>query len=107
MLKAEITEPTATTRTGNSNGRDWKIRSQNILIELNGEKRRIAMNLEDDQAPFPIGHYMIDPEKNLYFDRMGNLAVSRRFDLIPYSNAESSTATVEPKEPKPLFGKTS
>lgn len=82
MIKVKIHDGNAVTRTGNTNGRDWKMRTQDAYLELNGEIRRVSISLSDDQAPFPIGNYYWDPEKSLYFDNRGNLAVSRRFDLV-------------------------
>lgn len=89
MIKIVIESNDVRTRSGNKNGRDWTIKSQNCLMQLNGETRRVDIMLEPDQAPFPSGQYLWDPERSLYFDRQGNLAVSRRFDLIPVSKPQA------------------
>lgn len=83
MIKIEIKDQAVETRSGNRNGRDWTMRTQTAWAHthsrngnLNAYPERITINLEDGQAPYPIGNYQIAPS-SLYVGDFGRLSLGR------------------------------
>jgi hypothetical protein len=83
MIKIEIKSSEVSSRSGNSKGRDWHIRSQEAwahLLERNGSPspypQKIQLNLEDDQAPYPVGQYALS-DSSLYVGDFGRLQLGR------------------------------
>lgn len=83
MIKIEIKDATVSTRSGNKNGRDWSMRSQeawahtvNRAGNLNPYPEKLSITLEDDQAPYAPGIYQLMPA-SLYVGDFGSLRLGR------------------------------
>jgi hypothetical protein len=61
-LKVEVIEATKKRREGVNEitGKPWVIYKQDILVELRYERKRIPIMLEENQQPYPVGHYTLD-----------------------------------------------
>jgi len=70
-------------------GRDYVFREQEAVVELGEERRLIALSLEDDQAPYPVGQYEV-LDGSFEVDRNRNLALKRRLALKPLTVAAAS-----------------
>lgn len=97
MLKIEVKDTTVKTRTGNKNGRDWKIRTQDAYVYtyletgvLSHYPDKITIDLASgnantpDQPPFAVGVYAVHPQ-SFYVGDYGSLRVGR---LVLISEAE-------------------
>jgi hypothetical protein len=57
--------------------RAFKFREQSALMDLpNGERRVIAVSLEEGQSPYPPGEYQL-MDSSFTVDRNGRLAIGR------------------------------
>lgn len=85
MIKIEIESPDVSTKSGTSakSGKPYMIREQEAWAYLATEegkpqKHPVAMKLtlEDDQAPYPAGAYVLHPS-SVYVAQFGRLSVGR------------------------------
>lgn len=73
IKSAAINERRGTTK----GGRAFTIREQHGWVHIGKDyPQEISMQLDNDQAPFPPGDYVID-QRSLYVDRFGQLAIGR------------------------------
>ncbi len=85
MLKIEVKNSEVETRTGNKNGRDWKIRTQEAyahIVNRNGTPspypEKISLQLDNgnsnhaEQAPYSIGNYYLS-DNSIYVGDFGTL----------------------------------
>lgn len=98
MLKVEIATELVDTKSGNSQktGKPYCIREQEAWCFFFGRDgkplphpQRIRLTLDDDQAPYPIGTYQLDPS-SLYAGKFGQVMVSAR--LRPMASAIQKAA---------------
>lgn len=77
-LQIEITAPTATTKSGIKNGKPWQIIEQGGMVTFpNGERRRSALQLEQDAPDLLPGIY--EPKDDaLYPGDFGSVQISMR-----------------------------
>ena len=90
ILKAKVIDSNVTTREGLSakTGKPYKMRSQEIVVELNGEVRRVRINLQDNASAYSPGNYTIDILKLITVGQYG--FEFQRFadiELVPVSSA--------------------
>lgn len=72
MFKVEIKSLQVETRSGEKNGKPWKMRMQpDCFIQINGEIRRLPITLQDDEPAFQVGVYQFDVEKLVEVGRYG------------------------------------
>jgi hypothetical protein len=95
ILKAKVIDSTVTTREGVSakTGKPYKMRSQEIIVELNGEVRRLPITLQDNASPYSAGNYTIDILKHITVGAYG-------FEFQRFANIELvavSSANFPPK----------
>jgi hypothetical protein len=84
MIKVEITSTEVMTKNGISKvGKPYTIREQSGFAHLVGKDGQaqkypqgIRVNLEDDQAAFPVGMYEL-AASSLYVGKFGQLAIGR------------------------------
>ena len=57
--------------------RKFAFREQAGFVKLNDEVRKITVSLAEDQAPYPVGKYLVLLEGSAYVDRNGRLALGR------------------------------
>lgn len=81
LLEIKSTEVTEKSGTSAKTGKAYSIRSQDAFADVNGEYRRITLNLENNAPAFPVGNYeFICP---CYVASFGQLAISRDYKLTP------------------------
>lgn len=97
MIKIDVSDTAVQTRTGTSarTGKPYAIRSQTAwahLFDRNGKPHphptRIEINLEDQQQPYAIGQYQLNPA-SLFADRFSSLAMGRTL-LMPVAVSQST-----------------
>lgn len=73
LIKVKVTDTHVSNRSGVSQkGKPYSINSQeNVYFELNGEIRKIPLNLPDGVGPYSPGMYTYDPVSNLRVGRYG------------------------------------
>jgi Helix-destabilising protein len=78
-MKIRVTEAKSTERTvvRRRDGKLFTFREQSGLVELpNGERRVIALGLEEGQGPYPVGEYTV-LDSSMFVDRNNKLALGR------------------------------
>lgn len=68
MIKIEIKDSKVTSRSGNKNGRDWSMRTQEAwahTVSRNGQPNaypeKISITLEENQNAYEVGNYQLMP----------------------------------------------
>ncbi|MBI2779418.1 MAG: helix-destabilizing protein [Gammaproteobacteria bacterium] len=96
MINIEIKTDQSLTRSGVSkkSGQQYSLREQEgwvFLLAHDGRPHpyptRILLQLEDNQAPFPVGSYVLDPA-SFFVGSFGKLTIGR----IKLSPAQKNTA---------------
>lgn len=65
-------------------GSDLHFNEQTCAIETGDEfPRPFKLTLDDDQKPYPPGHYMVDPS-SFVVNKYDSLELGRRVKLIPF-----------------------
>lgn len=83
VVKAELSERTVTRRR---DSKQFTFREQSAQVDLpNGERRVIALSLDEGQAPYAAGEYNI-LDASFYVDRNARLALGR-LHLAPVSES--------------------
>lgn len=86
VVEAKVSERSVTRAR---DGKTFKFREQSALMDLpNGERRVIAVSLEEGQAPYPPGDYDL-MDSSFTVDRNGRLAIGR-VHLAPSRPAASA-----------------
>lgn len=83
QLNLEIKDPTVSTKSGNKNGKDWKIEEQFAFVELNGERRKIVVPVNRNEPPKAAGKYQVNLLDHLRVGRFGGLELDDRLQLVP------------------------
>lgn len=74
VVEAKVSERTVVRAR---DGKAFRFREQSALMDLpNGERRVIAVSLEEGQAPYPVGEYQL-MDSSFTVDRNGRLAIGR------------------------------
>lgn len=90
MLKIQIETTVVDTKSGTSakTGKPYSIREQEAWMFGYGRDgkpqphpQKIKLTLDDDQNPYEVGTYQIDPA-SLYVDRFGQVAIRVRLRAI-------------------------
>lgn len=98
MIKIEINDLAVETKNGISSktGKPFSIREQTgwgFFYDQQGKPHphpmRVRLTLDDQQAPYPVGIYMLAPE-SLYPDRFGQITI--RAKLKPAVAAAAKAA---------------
>lgn len=72
ILNVRVRSLEVSVREGEKNGRKWRMRTQNeCFVQLNGEVRRLPMNLQDEQHAYEIGEYTLDVTPMIEIGRYG------------------------------------
>lgn len=79
MIRIEVKSAEFTKRSGNKNGRDWSMRTQEAwahTVERNGTPaaypEKISITLNDGQEPYQVGNYQLEAQ-SLYVGDYGSL----------------------------------
>lgn len=93
LIKVKVIDTTITTAEGvSSKGKSYKINSQQILAELNGEVRRVEINLADNASAYAPGNYTIDPVTMIQVGRYGfEFKRYSEINLVPVQSSTIST----------------
>lgn len=83
LLNLEIKDPTVATKSGEKNGKPWKIEEQFGFLEINGERRRIVVPVGRNEAPKPAGKYTVNLLDHLRVGKYGRLEMDDRLQLSP------------------------
>lgn len=88
MIRIEIVSSHVEEKSGNKNGKDWKIREQGAWAHLLGEDGNpqkypvsCSIQLERDALPYQPGFYTLDP-RSLYVGDFRRIEVGR-VRLVP------------------------
>ena len=96
-IKVKITSTELSTREGVSQrtGNPWKMTTQEMIVELNDEVRKVPLTIPENHSAYAIGNYEIDPLTLISVGRYGfEISQFGEIKLIPVN------------EQKPLnFGK--
>jgi hypothetical protein len=72
LIKVKVIDTTISVREGiSSKNKPYRINSQEILVELAGEVRRVPLNLPDNVGAYAPGNYTIDPINLITIGRYG------------------------------------
>ena len=72
LIKVKVLDPTVSVREGLSKAnKPYKINSQCIVAELNGEVRKVDINLPENTSGYLPGDYTIDPLTMITVGRYG------------------------------------
>lgn len=96
-MKIEIksTEVTVFSGTTRKDGRPFSIRRQEGWCDTGkAYPERVELVLKDDQAPYPVGNYVLAKD-SIYVDRNARLAISPR--LVPATPATAAVVNSEKK----------
>ena len=108
LIKVKVIDTEVRKREGvSTKGKPYSIRSQeNIFVELNGEVRKVPINLADDASAFAPGQYTIDPSKLLMVGRFGfEFDRFRTIELVPVPSSQLTGVVEIPRDDKkPVFG---
>lgn len=86
MLKFQVETTVVDEKRGTSakTGKPYSIREQEAwcyFYDKDGKPypypQKIKLTLDDDQQPYPLGNYILDPN-SLYADRFGQVAIRAR-----------------------------
>ena len=95
LIKVIVKDSYTTTREGISKktGQPYKmIQQENILFEIDDERRKVAVTLPDNVKPFQAGTYTLDPLSLLRFGQYG-LEVDgfKPLQLVPVATSGMSS----------------
>lgn len=99
MLKIQVETMIVDAKNGTSakTGKPYSIREQEAWMfgfdregKPHPHPQRIRLTLDDDQQPYPVGTYQLDPA-SIYVDRFNQIAIRARL---------RSVAQVAPAQPK-------
>lgn len=99
MIKVEVATTMVDSKNGTSakTGKSYSIREQEAWAYFhardgkpNPHPTKIKLTLDDDQQPYALGNYVLDPA-SLYADRFGQVAIRARL---------RSVAAAAPAQPK-------
>lgn len=99
MLKIQVETTVVDTKNGNSakTGKPYSIREQEAWMfgydregKPHPHPQRIRLTLDDDQKPYEVGTYQLDPS-SIYVDRFNQIAIRARLRAV---------AQVAPAQPK-------
>lgn len=99
MLKIQVETMVVDAKNGTSakTGKPYSIREQEAWMygfdregKPHPHPQRIRLTLDDDQQPYPVGTYQLDPS-SIYVDRFNQIAIRARL---------RSVAQVAPAQPK-------
>lgn len=83
MIVFEVENTNVNEKSGNKNGKDWKMRFQQVTISghfvdgfSSNHPRETSIQLEDQAAPYAIGKYVISAEA-FYFGDFGRFTMGR------------------------------
>ena len=103
LLNITVNNETITKREGISakTNKPYSLYSQEVVIELNGEIRKVPINRPDEKKYYPAGNYTLDPVSLLRVGRFGlELDNYKEIELVSVPLKLVNTQT------KPLFDKT-
>jgi hypothetical protein len=86
-MKVIIENSTVNERSGNKNGRNWTMRTQEARLQSPLLAGRIELTLRDGQQPYSPGEYDLDLEKSLEIGLYGTLMMGRFLHLTPVKSA--------------------
>jgi hypothetical protein len=92
-MKVIIENSTANERSGNKNGRNWTMRTQEARLQSPMLAGRIELTLRDNQAPYVAGEYDLDLEKSLEIGNFGTLMMGRFLHLTPAKSSSGFPKT--------------
>lgn len=83
ILNIEIQSAEVHEKSGTSSktGKPYRMREQVGYLDLNGERRRIAIGLKREQPPFEPGRYGL-AESSFYVGKFGSLCISNEPVLV-------------------------
>lgn len=88
VVKSEVAQRNVTRKR---DGKAFAFREQSAQVDMpNGERRVIAVSLEDGQGPYPPGDYTL-MDSSFYVDRNGRLSLGR-LHLAPVEAATRKVA---------------
>jgi len=99
MLKIQVETMMVDAKNGTSakTGKPYSIREQEAWMygfDREGKQhphpQRIRLTLDDDQQPYPVGTYQLDPS-SIYVDRFNQIAIRARLRAV------AQVATAQPK----------
>lgn len=96
LIKVKVVDTTVTNRSGvSTKGKPYSINSQDhIFFELNGEVRKVPLNLPDGVSAYAVGNYTYDPVPNLRVGRFGfEFDGYSEMKLVPVANSITSMNT--------------
>lgn len=97
-LNVKVSDTTVRIFDGvSAKGKPFQMRSQNVIVELDDEVRKIDISLQKDQQAFSVGRYTLDPASLLAFGKYG-------FEIKKFS--EVVLVPVAANEKPALFAKT-
>jgi len=90
-LVIEIDSNEVKTRSGTSakTGKDYNIREQTAYAHIPGQRypQQIKLMLEDNQMPYPVGKYQLDPS-SFYVGRFDDLQIRVKLANLPASGSK-------------------
>jgi hypothetical protein len=92
LIKVKVIDSQIQNRTGvSAKGKPYSINSQeNVFFELNGEVRKVPVNLPDGVSAYLPGEYQFDPVANLRVGRFGfEFDTYKEIKLIPFDEKKS------------------
>jgi len=96
LIKVKVKDIEISVREGKSEktGKPYKIRSQDIIVELNDEVRKLPLNLPEDASAYSPGNYTIDPIEMIEIGRFGfEFARFKEIKLTPVPGSNMSSIT--------------
>lgn len=93
MLVIEIRGPSLTRQvTSKKDGKQYVFRDQKGFFETDdGERRAVQIGLENDQADYPPGRYVVEPSS--FFVEFGKFVQRRRLNIRPLAQPQAKTGT--------------
>jgi hypothetical protein len=95
MMKFEIRDIAVEQKSGNAkvSGKPYTIRTQTAWTVLDGESRKVPVNLEADQPAYEVGRDYVLGDGSFFFGDFGRLMLGR----LVLVRAGSSAARLDPK----------
>lgn len=92
LIKAKVISNEIRKREGQSKaGKPYSMRMQEIVVELNGEVRRVDLTLPEDVSGYAPGNYTIDPIEMIEIGRFGfEFARFKEIKLTPVTTPVSN-----------------
>lgn len=95
-MKVVIESEHVNERSGNKNGRNWSMRTQDARLMGEYVAGRIELTLGDNQPAYAVGTYELDLERSIEIGNYGTPMLSRRLHLVP-AGAGGKAAVQFPK----------